>query len=888
MAVRIQLRRDTTLNWESNNPVLALGEIGLDTTTGNFKIGDGTSQWNDLLYFSKDVADVISQEQLDNAISAIGGNGLDWNGTEYDINLSSVGQDIIPSTDTTYDLGSSTNKWRDLYLSGNTIFLGDLQLKDNGDGTFAIFTEDGQSVVETVLLAGQVTDTELSDEATDIKSRFANHRDDTDNPHSVTAEQVGLGNVTNESKETMFADPTFTGTVSGVTAEMVGLGNVTNESKSVMFINAALTGTPTAPTASAGTNTNQIATTEFVQSEIDTAALALGTNYSVADITERNALEDLTVGDIVFVADDGDNKWAQYKVKEVDPYVFLKIMDQDIFLNALSAPDIKAAYESNADTNAFTDSLLSKLTSIEDLAKDDQLAEEVPYDNSYSLLSAEDVQAAIDEVEGRVSNTESSIGTINSKLEIIEGDSETEGSIEKALEDAKNYADAVAASQNEAVEISYDNTESNLISGNLQDAIDELHLDIETNQSDIDSVEGRLDIIEGDSQTEGSIEKALQDAKDYADSQDLLLNEAIEITYDETGQIYALGSNVQAAIEAIDSEMVSQDGRLDTIEDNYSTHELDSTIHFTQSQISITESQISDFGNYETADETILKSADIGVTVQGYDINTVVDANYETFNSSATYENLRAQATTAEDVGLENVENFGMATKEEAEAGTITDKYMNPLRTKEAILELSPPTDLTDVNNHIADTTIHFTQAQISITESQISDFGSYETADATILKSADIGSTVQAYNENTVVDANYETFDSSETYLNLRAQATTAEDVGLGDVENYGIALQSEAESGIINNKYMTPLRTAQAIASQVSTQLSTGSYLTQTDFDDQIGNFGGTGITWDSLEENYDLDFASLAEVEAGTETDKVISPFTASSLVIDGGDF
>ncbi|MDY0206210.1 MAG: hypothetical protein RBR82_06245 [Pseudomonas sp.] len=37
--------------------------------------------------------------------------------------------------------------------------------------------------------------------------------------------------------------------------------------------------------------------------------------------------------------------------------------------------------------------------------------------------------------------------------------------------------------------------------------------------------------------------------------------------------------------------------------------------------ISITESQISDFGNYEPADATILKDADIGVTVQGYDAN---------------------------------------------------------------------------------------------------------------------------------------------------------------------------------------------------------------------------------------------------------------------------
>jgi hypothetical protein len=44
----------------------------------------------------------------------------------------------------------------------------------------------------------------------------------------------------------------------------------------------------------------------------------------------------------------------------------------------------------------------------------------------------------------------------------------------------------------------------------------------------------------------------------------------------------------------------------------------------------------------------------------------------------------------------------------------------------------------------------------LSITESQISDFGTYETADATILKDADIGVNVQAYDANLVSDATY------------------------------------------------------------------------------------------------------------------------------------
>ena len=58
----------------------------------------------------------------------------------------------------------------------------------------------------------------------------------------ITATMVGLGNVTNESKSTMFTNPTFTGTVSGITATMVGLENVTNESKSTMFTDPTFTG----------------------------------------------------------------------------------------------------------------------------------------------------------------------------------------------------------------------------------------------------------------------------------------------------------------------------------------------------------------------------------------------------------------------------------------------------------------------------------------------------------------------------------------------------------------------------------------------------------------------------------------------------------------------
>ena len=99
----------------------------------------------------------------------------------------------------------------------------------------------------------------------------------------LTSTMVGLGNVTNESKATMFASPTFTGTVIGVTKGHVGLGNADNTSDINKPVSTAqqtsldlkaniasptFTGVPVAPTASVNTNTTQVATTAYVQTEL--------------------------------------------------------------------------------------------------------------------------------------------------------------------------------------------------------------------------------------------------------------------------------------------------------------------------------------------------------------------------------------------------------------------------------------------------------------------------------------------------------------------------------------------------------------------------------------------------------------------------------------------
>jgi hypothetical protein len=50
MPVQIQFRRDTAANWTSANPTLAIGEIGLETDTTKWKLGNGSTAWNSLAY----------------------------------------------------------------------------------------------------------------------------------------------------------------------------------------------------------------------------------------------------------------------------------------------------------------------------------------------------------------------------------------------------------------------------------------------------------------------------------------------------------------------------------------------------------------------------------------------------------------------------------------------------------------------------------------------------------------------------------------------------------------------------------------------------------------------------------------------------------------------
>jgi hypothetical protein len=99
---KIQFRRDTAAQWTTHNPTLLNGEIGIESDTHRFKLGDGTTAWSSLLYSSRSLADdpLAYVEGLnvtsisynsDGTISAVnynGGNVANYNYTTG--NLTSV------------------------------------------------------------------------------------------------------------------------------------------------------------------------------------------------------------------------------------------------------------------------------------------------------------------------------------------------------------------------------------------------------------------------------------------------------------------------------------------------------------------------------------------------------------------------------------------------------------------------------------------------------------------------------------------------------------------------------------------------------------------------------------------------------------------------------
>jgi hypothetical protein len=82
------------------------------------------------------------------------------NFNESAVDLTSIGSNLLPTTTTTFDLGSSSKRWRDLYLSGNTIDLAGATISSDGTGTISISATGATLPLNSnVQVSGAVTKT---------------------------------------------------------------------------------------------------------------------------------------------------------------------------------------------------------------------------------------------------------------------------------------------------------------------------------------------------------------------------------------------------------------------------------------------------------------------------------------------------------------------------------------------------------------------------------------------------------------------------------------------------------------------------------------------------------------------------------------------------------
>lgn len=75
---KLQIRRGTALSWTNTAPILSAGEIGYETDTGLFKIGDGITTWDGLKYASFPMSGVDTKPYFGSGVyqSLLSGSGI--------------------------------------------------------------------------------------------------------------------------------------------------------------------------------------------------------------------------------------------------------------------------------------------------------------------------------------------------------------------------------------------------------------------------------------------------------------------------------------------------------------------------------------------------------------------------------------------------------------------------------------------------------------------------------------------------------------------------------------------------------------------------------------------------------------------------------------------
>ncbi len=111
--ITILVRADTAANWESKDSLLRMREIGYDQTNRRFKVGDGTTTWNNLPYVKPDVVNKLQEDNsMYDALSAAQGWVLKQDINDINSTLDGITSGVLqgePGITPTIHINSTTS-----------------------------------------------------------------------------------------------------------------------------------------------------------------------------------------------------------------------------------------------------------------------------------------------------------------------------------------------------------------------------------------------------------------------------------------------------------------------------------------------------------------------------------------------------------------------------------------------------------------------------------------------------------------------------------------------------------------------------------------------------------------------------------------------------------
>lgn len=152
----LRVRRGSSSAWSAANPVLALGELGYDTTTNQMKVGNGSTAWNSLAFLGGSITTTLPADFQERVEDIVGSQLVD--GTHID----SVYNDTTGKiTINAIDIPTSIGEVEDLTVAG---FISD----DTSFSYGAVL----QIVMDNITSGGAVTWADVSGKPT-IVTNFA-------------------------------------------------------------------------------------------------------------------------------------------------------------------------------------------------------------------------------------------------------------------------------------------------------------------------------------------------------------------------------------------------------------------------------------------------------------------------------------------------------------------------------------------------------------------------------------------------------------------------------------------------------------------------------------------------------------------------------------------